>query len=165
MLQDEMTFQDDVFFCRCGHIHFRSGEDRKISYLTNKPLAIICANCGTVYKCTCNTTLIAAYDLRDLPIKETRAALINQHYAADITSNFLGFCKVYYSYGYAVPMTNGLDADTFKNNRFKVKSYRGKQQVDKKKFLRNIPKQVLDVLRTYHFPNLGRDYAESEYQP
>lgn len=108
--------QDDVIFCRCGHIHVVSGKDYSDAIEAGKENLLICGNCGATYISGAEEAE-GGYSLYRHEIPQNLMTSEN-NYSADLTDYLKRFYKVNYSVGYGVPMTTGYSRMSFSAEDF-----------------------------------------------
>lgn len=141
--------QDDVIFCRCGHIHVVSGKDYSDAIEAGKENLLICGNCGATYISGAEEAE-GGYSLYRYEIPQNLMTSEN-NYSADLTDYLKRFYKVNYSVGYGVPMTTGYFADTLFCGRFLDNTHDdNNQRVDMARFLQITPDHVLEMVSQYY---------------
>lgn len=143
--------------CDCGVIHTFPMTDWNLMAETGKKVHVICAKCGANYAFW--------VDEDDRGVRRLRACenhsrsfghkrdLQNADFAADITAQMNDACKVYYSYGYDIPLENNKIATAYKSEGFIKKFfYRDDdgtekhdcQFIDRERILNEYPKKLYE---------------------
>lgn len=110
----------NVYFCKCGHIHFIPYEELDAAYENDQEIVLVCTSCGHVVRFGADKMENAWKE------EETDPDIVYDMYTFDIREDFVmspsstcmpntskAFRKILFSGGVGVPMKTGYNANCF----------------------------------------------------